>query len=422
MKRSAIRELLKLIAQPGMISFAGGLPAPETFPVEPLRAAADKVLTTLGSQSLQYSESEGIAPLRDYIAASHSRPGYTVRRENVAVVNGSQQALDLLGRVLLDENDTVLVENPTYLALLSAWRPLGVRFSAIPCEADGLRVEDLPALLQANPKLAYSIPNYQNPQGSLMSLPRRRRLAALLREYGQPLVEDNPYGDLRYEGEPLPDVFELNARNGDAGVLETEVIRTGTFSKVLAPGLRLGYVVAHPSVIDKIVLAKQSTDLHTASFNQYLVLELLQSGLLKSQIPKIRDFYRLRRDAMLAAMARYFPDVVQWTHPQGGMFLLATLPHGANTSDILSTALAQKVAFVPGADFHLDGRGENTMRLNFSYNTPEIIEEGIRRLGQVLHHALAQCPRQPAQPVTTAIFSASGGKLTKSSEASALRR
>lgn len=421
MKRSTIRELLKLTSQPGMISFAGGLPAPETFPVDALRAASDKVLATLGSRSLQYSESEGITPLRDCVANEFAAHGAPVRRENVVILNGSQQALDLVGRVLLDENDSVLVENPTYLALLSAWRPLGARFQAMPASEGGLNLETLPSLLAAQPKLAYLIPNYQNPQGCLMPCAHRQHIARLLRENRQLLVEDNPYGDLRYEGEALPDILDINARRAEDERLETEVIRTGTFSKVLAPGLRLGYVVATQEIIEKIVLAKQSADLHTSSFSQYLVLELLQTGLLNIQLPKIRALYRERRDAMLAAMERFFPDTVRWTRPQGGMFLLATLPAGVNTSDLLPAALEQKVAFVPGADFHLDGRGENTMRLNFSYNPPEVIEDGIRRLGQVLHSALAQCPRQPAQPAGAAILAGSGGKLTVSSEASVLR-
>ncbi len=421
MKRSTIRELLKLTSQPGMISFAGGLPAPETFPVDALRAASDKVLATLGSRSLQYSESEGITPLRDWVASRFATNGAPVRRENVVILNGSQQALDLVGRVLLDENDSVLVENPTYLALLSAWRPLGAQFRAIPDSGGVLDLEALLSLFAANPKLAYLIPNYQNPQGSLMPLAHRHQIAQFLREHGQLLVEDNPYGDLRYEGEALPDILHLNARQDSSGGLETEVIRTGTFSKVLAPGLRLGYVVASQEIIEKIVLAKQSADLHTSSFSQYLVLELLQTGLLDTQLPKIRALYRERRDAMLAAMERYFPDAIRWTRPQGGMFLLATLPNGVNTSDLLPAALEQKVAFVPGADFHLDGRGENTMRLNFSFNPPEVIADGIRRLGQVLHQALGQCPRQPAQPAGAAILAGSGGKLTVSSEASVLR-
>ena len=421
MKRSTIRELLKLTSQPGMISFAGGLPAPETFPVDAMRAASEKVLATLGSRSLQYSESEGITPLRDWVAGHFAANGAPVRRENVVILNGSQQALDLVGRVLLDDNDSVLVENPTYLALLSAWRPLGAQFQAIPDSGGTLDLAALPSLFAANAKLAYLIPNYQNPQGSLMPLAHRHMIAGLLREHGQLLVEDNPYGDLRYEGEALPDILNMNARRDSGGGLETEVIRTGTFSKVLAPGLRLGYVVACQEIIEKIVLAKQSADLHTSSFSQYLVLELLQTGLLDTQLPKIRAFYRARRDAMLAAMERYFPDTIRWTRPQGGMFLLPTLPRGLNTSDLLPTALEQNVAFVPGADFHLDGRGENTMRLNFSFNPPEVIAEGIRRLGQVLHQALAQCPRQPAQPAGTAILAGSGGKLTVSSEASVLR-
>ena len=404
MKRSTIRELLKLTAQPGMISFAGGLPAPELFPVEPLRAAADKVLSTWGARCLQYGESEGIAPLRDYLAARYSRPGFTVRPENVAIMNGSQQALDLIGRVLLDEDDTVWVENPTYLALLSAWRPLGVRFEPVRFDGqggplgtglaggdargipDGLASEEP----DAKPKALYAIPNYQNPSGICLSGEQRIRLAKGLRREGWALVEDDPYGELRYEGGALPHVFELNARHDRAGALETEVIYTSTFSKVLAPGLRLGYVIAAAEVIDKLVQAKQSADLHSPTFNQYLVMELLENRILDEQIPRIRTCYRQRRDTMLEAMTRHFPAGVRWTRPQGGMFLLVTLPRDVDASEVLPRALREQVAFVPGEDFHLRGGGRNTFRLNFSCHPPEVIEAGIGRLARVLEEAMAR--------------------------------
>ena len=414
MKRSTIRELLKLTAQPGMISFAGGLPAPELFPVEPLRAAADKILSTWGARCLQYGESEGIAPLRDFLAARYSRPGFTVRRENVAIVNGSQQALDLIGRVLLDENDTVGVENPTYLALLTAWRPLGVRFEPVQFDRDGLCAAERGAVgtglagkdaratrecwapgrpgtvRDAGPKVMYAIPNYQNPSGTCLTREQRARLAEHLRQEGGALVEDNPYGELRYEGVALPHVFELNARRGRGGALDTEVIYTSTFSKVLAPGLRLGYVIAATEVIDKLVQAKQSADLHTPTFNQYLVMELLENDILSSQIPRIRACYRERRDAMLNAMERHFPAGVRWTRPEGGMFLLITLPEHIDASEVLSDALREQVAFVPGEDFHWRGDGRNTFRLNFSCHPPGVIEAGIGRLAQVLAEALAR--------------------------------
>jgi 2-aminoadipate transaminase len=383
MKRSTVRELLKLTARQGMISFAGGLPAPELFPLDAVRAASEKVLSTKGAACLQYGESEGVAELRDYVASTYSRPGYKISRQNVAIVNGSQQALDLIGRVLLNKNDWVLVESPTYLALLSAWRPCGVRFQGVPSDADGMQTEALPQYMTPRPKVIYAIPNFQNPQGTTLSLERRQWLAGFLRQTNQVLVEDNPYGELRYEGESLPHLFELNAQM-DGSSLNTQVIHTGTFSKVLAPGLRLGFVIAEEPVIDKIVQAKQSTDLHTSTFLQHLLLELLRQGLLETQIPLLRKHYGERRDAMLLAMDREFPSWAQWTRPSGGFFLLVTLTGGIRAADVFSRAIQSEVAFVPGDDFHLDGAGANTFRLNFSLNSPAVIDEGIRRLGLVL--------------------------------------
>lgn len=390
MKRSTVRELLKLIAQPGMISFAGGLPAAELFPVEEVRKASEQVLSTLGGSCLQYSETEGVAGLRDHIANAFSRPGYTVNRKNVVIVNGSQQALDLIGRILLNQGDLILVENPTYLALLSAWRPLGVGFKGIASDDSGMQPEAWSRMISSNTKVTYVIPNYQNPQGTCMSRDRRLLLAEALHQTGQILVEDNPYGELRYEGEGLPHLFELNARMDSRGELESEVIYTGTFSKVLAPGLRLGYIVAAEAVIDKIVQAKQVSDLHTSTFSQYLVLSLLNDGVLDKQIPILRREYRRRRDVMLQSMQQHFPSEMTWTHPQGGMFLLARLPEHMDAGAVLKKALEQKVAFVPGNDFFLEGSGKNTMRLNFSYNPDSLIQEGIRRLGKVIRECLVR--------------------------------
>jgi 2-aminoadipate transaminase len=384
MRRSAVRELLKLTAQPGMISFAGGLPAPELFPVDRIRQATATVLASKGQQALQYSETEGIAELRDWIAARFSGPRLQFTRANVMIVSGGQQALDLIGRVLLDPGDQVLVENPTYLAALSAWRPLGVEFMPVPADEHGLRVDALQPLLRQRPKLVYTVPNFQNPRGTTLTLDRRARLVELLSQYDVVLVEDNPYGDLRYEGEPLPDILELDARSGPSGTLAGNLIYVGTFSKVLVPGLRVGWVIAAGEVIDKLVQAKQAADLCSSALTQYVVHELVAKGVLEEQIPRLRKAYRERRDAMLAALAKYFPMGTVWTRPAGGMFLMVTLPESLCASAVLEKAIQRKVAFVPGDDFYVDGSGRNTMRLNFSRCAPDDIQEGVKRIGQVL--------------------------------------
>ena len=389
MKRSAVRELLKVTAQPEILSFAGGLPAPELFPVAETAAAAQVVLAREGARALQYAQTEGVAELRDWIAARFSTPARKLSRENVAITSGAQQALDLAGRVLLDPGDTVLVENPTYLSLLSAWRPLGAKFAAAPCDAGGLRPDALAPLLQRGPKLLYTMPNFQNPQGATLAAERRLPLVNLLREHGVALLEDDPYGELRFEGQTPPRLVDLDARSGPDGALDFNVIHAGTFSKILAPGLRLGWITASEEVVDQIVLAKQTADLHTSPFTQLIALELLASGFLDRQIPRLRRAYKERRDVMLQALAAHFPEGVTWTRPEGGMFLLATLPPGCDAGALLPLALERKVAFVPGVEFHLNGEGRNTMRLNFSHTPPERIEEGIRRLGALLKEQLA---------------------------------
>lgn len=384
MKRTAVRELLKLTAQPEMISFAGGLPAPELFPIREVQAATKAVLGRVGPAALQYGETEGLAELRDWIADRFSRPGLRINRSHVAIVTGAQQALDLIGRIFLDEGDAVIVENPTYLAVLSAWRPLGIRFLAVPSDESGLRVEDLEPLLHRRPKLIYTIPNFQNPQGTTLCRDRRWRLAELAREHHIPFVEDDPYGELRFEGIPLPHVSEFNARQNAHGAWESEVIYVGTFSKVLMPGLRVGWVIAPEPVIEKIVQAKQAVDLHTSTLCQWITWELIRGGVLERQIPRLRQAYRERRDAMMSALKNYFPNKVTWTRPEGGMFLMASLPQELDANEVLKEAIAHKVVFVPGREFHLEG-GANTMRLNFSNSTPGRIAEGIKRLATVVY-------------------------------------
>jgi 2-aminoadipate transaminase len=392
MKRTAVRELLKLTTRSEMISFAGGLPAPDLFPLEAVRAAAQSVLARTGAQALQYGPTEGLGDLRDWIADRFSGPGVRLGRENVLIVSGGQQGLDLIGRVLLDPGDRVLVENPTYLALLSAWRPLGVEFLPVASDDQGMRLDEIPELLQLRPKLLYTIPNFQNPQGTTLKLERRQQLLRLLQEAEVGLVEDDPYGELRYDGESLPRLLTTAWRSSGDGA-SSNVIYVGTFSKVLMPGLRVGWVIASEEVIDKLVQAKQSADLQTSSWNQYIVWELVRGRFLEKHIEFLRDQYRLRRDAMLAALQKHLPGELHWTHPEGGMFLLLTLPIGSCGTALLQRGLQRNVAFVPGEEFHLNGAGRNTIRLNFSNALPERIDEGIRRLGELLRPQIHPSPK-----------------------------
>ncbi|SPE59662.1 2-aminoadipate transaminase [Verrucomicrobia bacterium] len=389
MRRSAVRELLKIVNLPGMISFAGGIPAQELFPVKETAEAAAAILQRHGGAALQYGETEGLPELRDWIAERFSRPALQVRRENVMIVTGSQQALDLIGKVFLDPGDRVFVENPTYLAMISAWRPFKPAFVPVPSEVQG--VEAIPHSPGERAKLIYLVPNFQNPQGTTMSLRHRRQLLEYARNLGALVIEDNPYGELRYRGEPVPDLLELDLASETNGKFETPVVHLGTFSKTLAPGLRVGWIVAPMEVVDKLVQAKQSADLHTSTFCQHVVFELVRNGVLDRQLPLLRAEYRRRRDTMMAALAAHLPDGTTWTRPEGGMFLLVRLP-GIQARALLQRALAHKVAFVPGDDFHIDGAGHDTLRLNFSSSTPEKIEEGVKRLGLALAEFTAISP------------------------------
>ena len=379
-----MRELLKVASRPEMISFAGGLPAAELFPVARVKSALMAVLDGSGGQALQYSATEGLPELRDWLARKFSTGRLRVQRENVLITAGGQQALDLIGRILLEEGDRVIVENPTYLALLSAWRTAGAEFLPSPCDSDGMRVEEWKPLLKAKPKAVYCVPNFQNPRGTTLSLARRKRLVALVRAHSMAIVEDNPYGDLRYNGGALPNLLELDARNRGASGFDSRVIYTGTFSKVLMPGLRVGWVIAAPAVIEKLTQAKQAADLHTGTLSQHLALELVSRGFLEEFKPVLRRNYRRRRDAMLTALEKYFPGNATWTRPEGGMFLLVTLPKQINAGELLPAALERRVAFVPGEEFHLGGAGKNTLRLNFSNARPERIEGGIKKLAKLL--------------------------------------
>ncbi|HLV35685.1 MAG TPA: PLP-dependent aminotransferase family protein [Spirillospora sp.] len=389
MKRSTIREILKLTARPDVISFAGGLPAPEFFPVERVQEAVDLALSERGQVALQYSTTEGMPELRELIAARLSDARLTISPDNILITTGSQQGLDLIGRVLVDEGDRVVVENPTYLGMLMAWRPYALRYIPAPTDTDGLNVDALEPLLQQKPKLIYVVPNYQNPGGFTLSVERRERLVQLLARYEVPLVEDNPYGELCFSGSPRPSILSIDANNLGISTPDGHVIYVGTFSKVLSPGLRIGYVVATEQVIDKLVQAKQSADLHSSTLDQFITYEVARDGFLDRHIAHLCEVYRERRDVMLAAMERYFPAEVSWSKPDGGLFLLVTAPAQVDTTELLAEAIKRGVAFVPGADFHIDGGGQNTFRLNFSNARPDLVEAGIQRLGDLLKEALA---------------------------------
>ncbi len=412
MSGSTIRELLKLTENPEIIPFAGGMPAPEVFPVEAFRAAADRVLAKQGSRALQYGPTEGYRPLREWIVRQMARYGIESAPENVLITSGSQQALDLIGKIMINPGDLILTERPSYMGALQAWRAYQAEFISVPTDADGLRVDLLEEALCAGPKFMYILPNFQNPGGVTLSRERREQLIAIADRYGVPIIEDDPYGELRYEGDHLPPLVVIDAErmkghalrspdsdayygddanNGNGrAYMHGNVIYLSTFSKTLAPGLRLAWLVAPVEVVQRCVVAKQGMDLHTSTLNQIIAHEILtgEEDFLGKHVRHIRAVYRERRDVMLAAMETYFPDEVHWTYPQGGLFLWVTLPEGLDAAELLKDALARKVAYVPGAAFHPDRGGHNTLRLNFSFCDPQRIETGIQRLGQVFADAI----------------------------------
>lgn len=378
MTSSVIRELLKLTEKPDIISFAGGLPAAELFPIREFREACEYVLTTNGGKALQYGATEGYTPLREYLSEKMQKYGVPAEVENIIITNGSQQALDLIGRIFLDKGDVVITERPTYLGALQAWRAYEPQFATVPLDDDGMCVDELEPVLKAHQgkvKFIYVLPNFHNPAGTTLPLERRVELVRLAAKYGVPIIEDDPYGELRFEGEDITPIETLHKEN---------VIYLSTFSKTLAPGIRIGWVTAPSKIIGKLVQAKQGADLHTGVFVQMVAHDICSRGLLRSHVKKVREAYYERRNAMLHAMEEHFPSGVTWTRPQGGLFLWVRLPRQINTTEFMKTALEEKVAYVPGAAFYPDEGDPNTMRLNFSYCRPEIIREGIQRLARAI--------------------------------------
>ena len=374
LQSSVIREILKITMRPEIISFAGGLPSPATFPVERMQAAFDKVLSTNGKVALQYGPTDGYAPLREWVANSLSIDGVTISPDQVLMTSGSQQGLDLLGKVLVDEGSKVLVETPSYLGALQAFSVYGPEFVSIPTDENGLMPESVVTAAQGA-RLLYALPNFQNPTGRTLSLERRVALVETCAHMGLPLIEDDPYGALSYRGTPLPKMLTMNPQG---------VVYMGSFSKVLTPGIRLGYVVAPQTLVRKLEQAKQATDLHTAQLTQMVVHEVIKDGFLDQHIPEIRALYSSQCDAMLTALTEFFPAGVSWTKPEGGMFIWVTLPKHIDSMLLLDEAIAQNVAFVPGAPFYANDPERNTLRLSFVTVAPERIREGVEKLGKLI--------------------------------------
>ncbi|WP_298019237.1 PLP-dependent aminotransferase family protein [uncultured Castellaniella sp.] len=376
---SAIREILKITERPEVISFAGGLPSPEGFPIAELQAAFDRVLSTQGATALQYGRTEGYTPLREWVARDLSRAGAPIDPEEVLIVSGSQQALDMLGKLFIDPGSKVLVEAPSYLGALQSFSLFEPQFQAVPTDAGGLIPEALDDELCRDARFIYALPNFQNPTGLTLDRARRQALVERCAALGLPVIEDDPYGELRYGGEPQPGLLELGRAAG------ATVIRLGTFSKVLAPGMRLGYVVAPRDIIGKLVQIKQATDLHTATVTQMAVYETVRSGFLDQHLPKVRALYQRQCGYMLDALRRYFPADAHWTQPQGGMFIWVTLREGIDTTELLQRAIARNVAFVPGAPFYAGvDAPTNTLRLSFVTVPEDRIRVGVQVLGELI--------------------------------------
>jgi 2-aminoadipate transaminase len=387
MHASEVRELLKLLQVPDMISFAGGFPNPESFPADIVREIVDDVLKKDGAQALQYGITEGYAPLRVSIAERMKKRRMDVTKENILIVSGSQQSVDLMGKIFIDPKDTVVVSAPTYLAALTGWTVMQATFESIPIDHDNMRLDIFEERMKKlakrahPPEIVYVLPNFQNPAGVTMPEKNRRRLVDLASDYDFIIFEDDPYSDLRYVGEHIPPLKHWDD--------EGRVVYTSTFSKILSPGLRVGWIVADPEILKKLIIAKQSTDVCTNVLGQRIAHEYIVRGFIDPQIEKIKRLYSRKMELMLAGMDEFMPEGVEWTRPEGGMFLWVTLPAWMDSGELLKKALHKRVAFVTGKAFYADPKdGTNTMRLNFTHPSDPVITEGLRRLGAVINQEM----------------------------------
>jgi 2-aminoadipate transaminase len=375
LETSIIREILKFSSQPGVISFAGGLPAPEMFPIAELRQCAVEVLDKYGPTAVQYSLSRGIPSLRELLAARAAERGTPSTIDNILITSGSQQGIELVARAFIDPGDYILTENPTYLGALQAFNYYQARYCTVPMDRDGMSVDAVPEQIEKyHPKLIYSVSNFQNPTGVTMSVARRKRLVEIAASYHVPVVDDNPYSDIRFTGERLP---TLKSFGGD------QVIALRTFSKTCAPGLRIGWMNGPGSIVAQFEKVKQCADLHTSTFDQHIIFEFVAQGKLEPHIEKIREDYGTKRNLMLDTMRQCFPKGVTWTEPEGGLFLWVELPEHMSSRELFPKALELQVAYVYGGPFYPNGGGDNTLRLNFSNCSHEQIREGIHRLGRL---------------------------------------
>jgi 2-aminoadipate transaminase len=386
MRKSVIRELLKVTQDPEIISFAGGLPNPRSFPIKELEEILDDVMTNHGQVALQYGTTQGLTDLRGAIAERSAKDGIEATSDNVIIMSGSQQALDTVGKIFLNPGDTALCGLPTYLGGINAFRSYEANLQGIPLDEDGMRVdlleEKIKELLknEITPKFIYTVPTFQNPAGVIMPESRRKELVNIANEYDLVIVEDDPYGKLRYDGQSVKPIKAFDD--------EGRVIYMSTFSKILSPGFRLAWTIASPELTRKMVICKQALDLCTNTFTQFLAYEFMRRGSLDLHIMKICELYKPKRDIMMNAMKKYFPEGYTCYKPKGGMFAWPTLPEGIDTETMFLDSIKEKVAYVHGKAFHVDGGGEHSMRLNFSYSTNEQIEEGMSRLGAVIKKKL----------------------------------
>lgn len=371
---NAIRELLKVTQRPDVISFAGGNPAPDTFPAEQLGAIAQEVLAK-DRNILQYGTTEGYAPLKEYVANWVSDIGIKASASDVLITSGSQQGIDLLGKAFLNPGDKVVLEDPTYLAALQIFRTYEGTFITVPSDAEGVLLDQLEeAIVREKPALVYLVPTFQNPTGITLCLNRRKALADMVARHGVVTIEDDPYGRLRYSGESLPAIKSFD-QNG-------EIVYLGSFSKLVSPGLRVGFAVTSAPILQKMVIGKQSTDVHTSNLSQVMIYEFCKRGLLEPHLEESKAKYA-RKLAIMTEQLSLFPDDIKWTSPEGGLFIWGELPHNMDAGKLFAAALEEKVAFVPGTSFFAGGGHTNTIRLNFSNASEEMIREGMQRLAKV---------------------------------------